>query len=340
MGHKVYTRSDKANNKNLTISLELMIEINIERTKKNKRKFASIALIIDKNEFVETAKRIRRKYKIESNRACPHVKRAHKYPLNILKGKIDNTEILRLWFSNKFGLMNDIFKDHWTFKGDPITRTYQNMMTVNEVDKILYRNKNATKIAQDFNEDIVNIRKKMRLTSRMERVMAHAILCNCVNENDISLAYAKRYFAEGEQKYTGVFDGFVMYISLEATAEDVRKAYERDIKPIQGHYYGIDEALPDETKASIYEDREIYWKKKGGTPRLHIAADKAGVSRKQYLIYQKLDKNTETDKNRSGRKIAERKIREVLSADETVKKALQRYRKLLTETHISPSEKY
>jgi hypothetical protein len=242
---------------------------------------------------------------------------------------IDDTEALRLWFSNNFGLLNEIYKDNW------VNESGTDMELVNKVNEIIYRNRVYAKLFDNFSEEVVNLRKRMHLTSRFERVIAHSILCNLVQEKDYWITYAKRMYAEGKQKYTGVFDGFDMFISPEATKKDIIEAYERDIKPIQGPHYGIDATVPSSTKQSIFEDRERYWKRESGLgPSLISASEQKGFGIRKYKEAKKFIHEIPTtakEKEEFDKKdIALENVKRYVPA---IKKSVYRYKEMLSKVY-------
>ena len=311
-----------------------MIKIDIKKTDKNRRKFATIALTIDRDDLLVEVIKIRKKYQINAEKECPHIKHNREYFEGLLSKKLDNTELLRLWFAIEYHSLHRILRDKQVYKPDPEHQRQQITALLNNIAKLRYKDDKTRVYCDSFAKTVDSLRKKLNLSPQMEKVVAHAILCNLVKVDDLQPAYA---YTDFEQSSAGDYNrlkDFVMRISLQATLKDVTNAYNRDIKPFQVPAYGIDTTIPLSTKDEVFRDRERYWLNKQGLGYKMIAAEEVGLAKykRAKKTYRTLKKIPNTSKQRIERQEAERFINRVESLTPGIKKSVQRYKTLLRKT--------
>jgi hypothetical protein len=317
------------------------VKINIKKTDRNRRKFASIALTIDRDEFLDEVKKIRETFRIDHAKPCPHFEANKQYFENLLKSsKLDNTDILRLWFAIYFmGIYDIVFGSmpvnkmgKLIFKPNGIEQEHKNTRIFIKLHKLLYKNDTYRIESLNFRKAVMDLRKKLDMTPRMDRVIAHAILCNLVKDDDLPLAHAEVNMGGGINQF-GFFKSFEMHIALEATIEDVLEAYKRDIMPKLETLYGngADFTLPVKTFPSIYKDRDRYWKNKGGLGHVYIAAEEI-VGKRKYVQAKKELRKLDSKKDESAINKLQEITWKVDDHDYVVKKSIQTYKKLLHNT--------
>lgn len=308
-----------------------MINIKIKNNDGNRRKYATVALTVDRDEFLHEVDKLRKKYNIDYKVVCPHFEFNKKYFEELLSSKlINDTHLLRLWFAEFFNILPTIIKDNWIYEPDTELQLQENVNLANRLRRLIYRNNNKRKITQEFQEDVTNIRKRLNLTPRMDRVIEHATLCNVVKDEDLLLAHGSFELAEGISDLS-LFKCFNIQVSLEATQDDIVEAYKRDILPLQVRSWGVDTTLPIATLPSIRIDRERFWKNKKGYGHVYITAGET-VGINNYKRAKRVLRKLKDYKNRNSRIEAEKIIEKVENSSAGIKKSLQRYKKLLNRT--------
>lgn len=308
-----------------------MINIKIKKSNKTRRKYASIALTVDRDEFLDEIAKLRKKYNIDHSLVCPHFESNKKYSESLLSSPVlNNTEILRLWFAEFFNILPIIIKDDWIYKPDTDIQLQKNVDLSNKLRQLIYRNDDRRNMSQNFQKDIISIRKRLNLTPRMDRVIEHATLCNLVNNEDLLLAHGSVELEDGISDLS-LFKCFNMQIALEATVTDVIDAYKKDILPLQIQSWGIDTTLRINTLTSIRKDRKRYWKNKKGFGHVYLTADET-VGINKYKSAKRNIRLLKDFKDRTSREDAEKIIAKVENSTAGIKKSLQRYKGLLNNT--------
>jgi len=320
------------------------VQIDIEENEKNRRKYAAVALTVDREDFLSEIHAVRHKFNADSISECPHTKKGKEYFESFLSRKLDNRDILRLWFANHFGILFKIMRDDWEYEPDPNEQIQHNTAELNELISLLGRRRNpyANDLSSEFSQTITFLRRKLHTTQRMERIIAHAIICNRVTEGDLVLAYAEEEY-ESPRPKTMIqdFSHFHMHISREATLDDIIEAYRRDIVPRQKHSRGLDTTVPFNTKDEIIRDRERYWLHKSGLTHKEIAISE---HRQEYMKAEKIIHATKDA-------LTQEKTNQRIDAQDifdkfdymyapTIKKSIARYRKLLRKTITNLSNNF
>lgn len=318
-----------------------MIKIDIKNTDENRRRFATVVLTIDRNDFLIEAEKIRSTFQIEAETECPHKTRNKGYYERLLTQKLDNTILLRLWYAVEYNSLHEYIKDKQIYKPDPEHQKHQTLLLLNKVSKLRYKNGKNRKLCDDFAKKVTTLRKKLNLSPQMDRVISHAILCNVVKAEDLRLAYAYVDFEEGVGDDFNRMKSFIMQVSLQATLQDVVEAYNCDIKPFQVQAYGVDTTIPLATKDEVFRDRERYWLNKQGLGYKMIAAKEEGLAqyKRAQKTYKALKMVPNTPEQRRERLEAERIVTRVENLTPGIKKSVQRYKILLQNTVQNLPEK-
>lgn len=242
-----------------------VVKINIgDETNSDKRKFTSVSMTIDRDDVVNEIERLRSLYKITPPSTCCHL-------ANVLIPKTyfnqtilsNSTDILIVWFGCKY---LGAYKWYSNSFNEPLNTHHQ------PKSNILHdHSKNFPALNDKFESEIRNFCLKNSLSQRMERVIAHATICNLVDGEDIRLAYAipKEETFQTNDEYFPTISGFLMTISHDATKTDVIEAYEQDVRPYQmAIREEVDASIPKNNKREViynqFKVREMYWRHKEG----------------------------------------------------------------------------
>ncbi len=317
------------------------VDIDIEENEKNRRKFAAIALTVDREDFQKILLKIRYQFNIDTSRNCPHSKEGKSYFESFLASKTDTTDLLKLWFSLRFGGLYDILsQDIWYDIPDSKQHVQQKESGLYNrlISYAFGKRKREMKITDEFGKTLTNLRRQLHTSERMERVLAHAIICNKVTVDDLSGVQVSQEFEKNKNGVPTLFIHFNMSIPLEATLDDVVNAYRKEILPAQNSGWGVDRTIPSSTKDEIFRDRKRYWQNKSGTGYKLIAAGEEGLDKykKAMSDSKRLRKVPLNQDLRKQKEEAERIISHVDIATPAVKKSVNRYKQLLKRYNKNP----
>ena len=203
-----------------------VVTINIgDKTSLEKRKFTIVSYTVDRDDVIQKIEELRKKFRITPSGTCCHHNNTS-IPKNYFSDKIlmNPTDSLVVWFGCKYLKAYSWYRNSNNGKLDN-----------GEANKLIDHTKNTPALIGSFEDEIRNFCLKKGISERMERLIAHATICNLVNEDDIYLVYAvpKEEDMQTNDDFFATTSGFLMTISHDASKKDVIEAYERDVRPFQ-----------------------------------------------------------------------------------------------------------
>lgn len=240
-----------------------LIKIEIEDV----RRYADVAFLVDREDFLNDLVRLRKRFGFESVR------------------KYDSG---KHWAANRWDVNSELLLKHSDavapFEDKLQDTNYMSDLTIAERNKLYDEYQKASRILPEnaFFQDIQKLRRKYKKSPNFDRIIAHAVIYGEVRDDDyvtceIGIDYPEIEFVDydKEAKPAITFYPLVQMDDikklLEEKVEEVLKKYQKEV---------LDGTLIDyDTRPNIKRDRDWYWKKRSGLSYSAIHKQGENISR-------------------------------------------------------------